>query len=204
MIWTCGSGTTTTQGWLCGRKIHRVFEGFRELAFNEDRELRVERSYQNNGAAFGVEHWVAERGLSFSSEFVGFLGTIGPQYLSAIQKCQLQSWALDVLNAVAAAPPSLRLERQHSLESSEGKPWLHVFLESLDLLLELIGPQSAAVTIGQVLVQRSVALKQHEAHSEFVLGLTQRAVEELQQHAQLVEQLDVKRSWRPAGRTLRD
>jgi hypothetical protein len=205
MIWTCGSGSTTTQSWLCGRKIGRVFEGFRELAYNDDRELRVERSYSNDGTAFGVEHWVAERGLSFSSDFVGFLGTIGSTHLSPVQRCQLQLWALEVLNAVLAAPPSMRLERQKSLESAEGKLWLHVFLESLDVLLELIGSQNGVVTIGQLLVERNEAVKHHDVASEYVVGLTQRAAEVSQQYAALVDTgVDVSRLWRPAGRTLRD
>ena len=178
-----------------------LWEGFRENAFSKERELVLHRTFQDDGEAFGLEHWVVERGLNFSQDFVGFLNAIGTDQLAQTTKWQLKCWVLDVFRAVANGldAANMTLSRSESLVSSSGRPWLHLFLESVDWLVALLEPGAARV--GKMLVDYMASKADNPVEAVAI----REAIQLLEEQTPPPDQpLSNPKPWRPLGRTLRD
>merc|ERR1711939_196443 len=101
MIWSCGHGTTTVQGWVLERKVQELFRGFESLAYSPSTgEVALERRFNEDGTAWGLEHWVSQRALDFKGDFVQLLAAVGCDHLPDTTKAQLKLWAMDVYACV--------------------------------------------------------------------------------------------------------
>eukprot|EP00658_Telonema_sp_P-2_P014383 TRINITY_DN1546_c0_g1_i2.p2 TRINITY_DN1546_c0_g1~~TRINITY_DN1546_c0_g1_i2.p2 ORF type:complete len:234 (-),score=37.25 TRINITY_DN1546_c0_g1_i2:276-977(-) len=197
LIWECGTGQKSVQTWLWERKLASLFQEFNRTVYREGR-LVVPREYRNDGQACGLLHWVKERGLSFSSDVVNVLAAVGCESIPAEHKSQLKEWAVEVCAALLADLTSGGgFERSASLVSEDGRPWVHVFLRSLDLMLDLIEPGSGSLGEGLVAHDEAMFAPGQERK---VLECRERAIQDVDRWKHLLTKQQVcgSRPWRPA------